>query len=66
MDLDTSFAGIVSMATVFLFLTTTTVILRFISRRKQGGEFWVDDFLAIAALVGFIGMVTAVLYGKTL
>ncbi|KAF7193049.1 hypothetical protein HII31_05610 [Pseudocercospora fuligena] len=63
MRLDTSFDGIVSLVAVFLFLTALTVALRFASRHGQKIGFWIDDYLAIAALIGFIGMSTAVLYG---
>ena len=43
--------GLASLSATFLFLTTTTVVLRFLARRSQGSRTSFDDYAAVAAWV---------------
>ena len=49
--LEYTVGGIAAEVSVFLFLITCTVVLRFVARRKQKTNFGVDDYLVIPAWV---------------
>lgn len=51
--LDTTLGGILSLCIVFMFLTTTTIVLRFAARHKQKANYQVDDWMIVAAWVHF-------------
>lgn len=53
MQLDMTLGGIASLSGVFLFLTTITVLLRFLARYKQKAGFKLDDWIVAGAWVSF-------------
>ncbi|TAQ83652.1 hypothetical protein B7494_g8026 [Chlorociboria aeruginascens] len=61
--LDTTLDGMLSLCVIFLFLTTATVILRFLARVKQSANFQVDDWIIVAAWLFFVGLNALIFYG---
>jgi hypothetical protein len=49
--LDTQVNGVASLSGTFLFLTTVTVLLRFLARYKQKAYVSVDDYLIVCGWV---------------
>ena len=54
MALDESVGGLSSLIAIFLFLSTATVILRFIARYRQKNTLGLDDFIIIPAWVRWL------------
>ncbi|KAK5997679.1 hypothetical protein PT974_00034 [Cladobotryum mycophilum] len=62
--LDTQVNGVAALSSAFLFLTTTTVLLRFLARHRQKAYISTDDYMVVAAWVGFIGLTALSFYGE--
>jgi hypothetical protein len=54
--LDTQVNGVASLSGTFLFLTTVTVLLRFLARYKQKAYVSVDDYLIVCGWVRSISL----------
>lgn len=54
----------VALTVAMLILSTTSVVLRFLARRKKQAQLKGDDLWAFLALVGFGGYVGVLFYGN--
>ncbi|KAG8417319.1 hypothetical protein J3459_012412 [Metarhizium acridum] len=63
MGLDVQASGLAALSGAFLFLTTGSVVLRFVARYKQKGRVWVDDYTMALAWVGFVGLAALSFFG---
>lgn len=63
--IDTDASGLGALSGTFLFLTTTTIVLRFVARYQQHGRAGVDDYLAVASWLGFVALAALSFYGES-